>query len=187
MYNYRYFACLMLLVLTMYAGAQTYQPGDKAEALINNEWKKITIVKAVPGKAGVYEVATADGAVKNNRRLTTADLRVPKANAVSITTPVAAPPDNSGLHLGRYDLFSGIPSMYLGHLVLLQDGRYKVAFGTDENNYEIGTYTFHPASTSIEWLTGMFRNNHWAGKIVAHGTNTFRIEFAKSVYAESSN
>jgi len=35
-------------------------------------------------------------------------------------------------------VYSGIPTMYIGHIVLLADGKYKVAFGTDENNYETG-------------------------------------------------
>lgn len=109
-----------------------------------------------------------------------------KSAAKAIISKVAAPAvKETFLHLGRYDLFSGIPTVYLGHLVLLADGKYKLAFGTDEENYENGKYIFHPETDTIEWLSGMFKRKDWDGKLTNKGTS-FRIEFAKNTYAETN-
>lgn len=91
------------------------------------------------------------------------------------------------LHLGRYELYAGIPAMNIGHVILLNNGKYKVAFSTDEDNYdETGTYIFHPDTNTIEWTAGMFKNNNWGGKMVKKDKG-FRIEFNKSAYAESKS
>ena len=89
----------------------------------------------------------------------------------------------AGPHLGMYELYSGTPTIYLGHLVLMADGKYKLAFSTDEENYEIGKYVYHPETNTIEWLSGMFRRKEWDGKIINKGSSS-RIEFAKTTYAE---
>ena len=99
--------------------------------------------------------------------------------------PVAEP-KNTALRLGRYELYSGIPSMYLGHFILLNTGKYKVAFDTDEDNYDVsGSYIFHADTQTIEWTGGMFKNNNWGGKLVKK-ENGFRIEFNKATFGESS-
>jgi hypothetical protein len=101
-------------------------------------------------------------------------------NSVTATTPEPA-----DLHLGRYELYSGIPSIYLGHFVLLPNRKYKVAFNTDEENYdERGTYVFHKETNTIEWQAGMFYSNTWAGKIVKTEKG-FRIQFNKATYGDS--
>jgi|GEM_PF-4184087 len=179
--KYTYLVCFLIFVFGMQTGfSQAYKAGDKAEAFINNAWREVKIVKAISGKNNMYEVQMAAG--KNTLQLNKASLRATTAAAIpsSIKTVV-----NSGnLHLGKYDLYSGIPTMYIGHIVLLADGKYKVAFGTDEDNYEMGNYTFHASSNTIEWQTGLFKNKGWGGKLVARSGNTYRIEFNSSTYAE---
>jgi hypothetical protein len=82
-------------------------------------------------------------------------------------------------------LYSGIPSIYLGHFILLANGKYKVAFNTDEENYdERGTYVFHKDTNTIEWQAGMFHGNNWGGKIVKTEKG-FRIQFNKATYGDS--
>jgi len=76
--------------------------------------------------------------------------------------------------------------VYLGHLILLKNGKFKLAFSTDEDNYENGSYLFHPETHTIEWLSGMFRNKNWGGKIVNQGSG-FRIEFNNTTYADSNS
>ena len=116
-------------------------------------------------------------ASKNNIRLiTTTNSENPSFTVV---------PD-TGVHLGKYDLYSGIPSVYLGHLILLKNGKFKLAFSTDEDNYENGSYIFHPDTHTIEWLSGMFRNKNWGGKLVNQGSS-FRIEFNNTTYADSNS
>lgn len=89
------------------------------------------------------------------------------------------------LHLGRYELYSGIPSMYIGHFILLANGKYKIAFDTDENNYdESGKYIYHKETNTIEWVSGMFRNNNWGGKITKTAKG-FHIQFNKATYGDS--
>jgi len=129
----------------------------------------------------MYEVQMAKG--KNTVQLNKNSLRV---TATAITSSTITAVNSSNLHLGKYDLYSGIPTMYIGHIVLLADGKYKVAFGTDEDNYEMGNYTFHPLSNTIEWQTGLFKNKGWGCKLVARSGNAYRIEFNSSTYAEAN-
>ncbi len=198
MQKIRYGFCLLLFALCMQMGtanAQTYKVGDRLEARIGNEWKEVTIVKAIIGKPGVYEVKTAG---TNNNRLSSAtavtvskaNLRTIKTNliaapAVIAASSAAAPGAEANLHLGRYELYSGIPTMYIGHIILLSGGKYKVAFSTDEDNYEIGSYAFHSETNTIEWVSGMFKNNNWGGKLVSRNGG-YRIEFNKASYADSN-
>lgn len=101
-------------------------------------------------------------------------------------TKIAAPARKliEGPELGRYELYSGIPSMHIGHFILLENGRYKVAFETDEDNYdETGTFALHSDTNTIEWLGGMFRNNNWGGKLVKKDGH-IRIEFNPATYGD---
>lgn len=171
--------------------AQSYKEGDKIEAYINNAWRKVTVVKPVTGKAGVYEIKeTVPGnrGASLIRTLATDKLRIPKqasaANAGTVHT-VVAETKTAGLRLGRYEIYAGVPSIYLGHMILQENGKYKVAFNTDEDNYdEMGRYVYHPETNSIEWQFGMFRNNNWGGKIVTKENGAIRIEFTPTSYAE---
>jgi hypothetical protein len=88
--------------------------------------------------------------------------------------------------LGRYELYAGIPSTYLGHFILLADGRYQVAFASNENDYETGLYRYHADTQSVEWISGMFYNNAWKGTITSRGNNNTRLDFNKAAYAERS-
>lgn len=119
--------------------------------------------------AALITAAAGKGTIVNNAETTT-------------TQPV--PP--AELHLGRYELFSGIPSMYIGHFILLADGKYKVAFDTDENNYDVsGRYTYNKQTGTIEWISGMFKNNNWGGKLTKTAKG-FHIQFNKATYGESN-
>lgn len=172
--------------------AQTFKAGDKAEAFINHQWKQVLIRKPIAGKQIAYEVQLLTGAkvpstVKNIIRVSADQLRA-QAPAVTNATAavVTAKTTASSLHLGRYELYSGLPSMYLGHFILLADGRYRVAFDNDEGNYdETGTYLFHEDTQTIEWLGGMFKSNNWGGRFIRKEGNTYRIAFNKVTFADS--
>ena len=110
--------------------------------------------------------------------------QVPARNALPSIT--ARPVETNGPHLGRYELYSGIPTIYIGNVVLLANGKYKVALSTAEDDYEIGRYTFHADTNTIEWLSGMFKNNNWRGKLI-NTEKGFRIEFNGATYADSNN
>jgi hypothetical protein len=66
----------------------------------------------------------------------------------------------------------------------MKDGKYKVAFGTDETAYEQGAYKYNSATDSIEWLTGLFQRKQWKGKLVKK-SGGYRIEFNKTTFAET--
>ena len=166
--------------------AQSFNIGDTVDAMINNAWKKAKILKTVPAKPGFFEVQSLNsnsiaGSVIIGRDKIRLQIKVPEIKNATSTLP-----GEVSLHLGRYELYSGIPTMYLGHIIILADGRYKVAFSSDEDNYEIGAYVFHPETKSIEWKTGMFKNNRWSGKLISSPANGFRIEFNKITYADSN-
>jgi hypothetical protein len=178
---------ISFLVSIQFAFSQTFKAGDKVEALVNNAWKEVKILKAVPGKTNVYEVE-AIGATQSTFQVGKANLRVAKnsvatTNAVGKTVAEAATPVE---HLGRYDLYSGIPTMYIGHCIILGGGKYKVALSTDESNYENGEYTFNKATNSFDWETGLFHRNSWKGKLINKGGNSFRIEFNRATFADSN-
>ena len=84
--------------------------------------------------------------------------------------------------IGKYAWYSGIPSMYMGVLFLQEDGKYKVALSNDESNFEFGTYKYNTDTNTIEWLTGLFKNNNWAGKITIPD-NKVKIQFNRASYA----
>lgn len=86
---------------------------------------------------------------------------------------------------GKYDLFSGIPTVYIGNIVIMKDGKYKVAFGTNEDAYEKGTYKYNAATDSIEWITGLFQRKQWKGRLVKK-PGGYRIEFNKTTFAETN-
>ena len=189
MRNYKYFLYISVLALVLQSGlSQVYKTGDKVEAFINNSWKKATIVKVASGRTHSYEVQTSDAGNKSIL-INSQNLRVPKKNGIPANAGAnnLSVINNTNLHLGKYNLYSGIPTMYIGHIILQADGKYKVAFGTDEDNYEIGKYTFHAASNSIEWLTGLFKNKGWSGKLSTTSGNANRIEFNKATYAETTS
>ena len=191
MQKHIYLVCFSIFMLGVHIGfSQTLKAGDKAEALVNKVWKEVRIVKVVAGKPNVYEVEITgrQGLAKNTLQVNKTDLRVVK-QAVATTPPFTAAAEKiktADPHLGKYDLYSGIPSMYIGHLVLLTGGKYKVALSTDENNYETGDYTFDASTNTIEWQTGLFKNNSWKGKLVNTSGNSFRIEFNKVTFADSN-
>lgn len=194
MLKYKSLVCFSILLMSMQIGSsQTLKAGDKAEAFVNNTWKEVKILKTVPGKPNMYEVETAG--VANRQGISKATYQVSRGNLRTVKTAVATTttatasietPKTVDPHLGKYDLFSGIPSMYIGHLVLLTGGKYKVALSTDETNYEYGNYTFDAATNTIEWLNGLFKNNSWKGKLTNTSGNNYRIEFGKVTYAESN-
>lgn len=180
---------LLLTGIVNTALAQSkYKTGDQLEARIGQSWKPVTVVKVIPGKTYTYTVQALQaqrGPAKEIITVTAGQLRKIEVTGTIQQGAVVKQVITSNLHLGRYEFYSGIPSMYLGHLILLPGGKYKVAFNTDENNYdESGRYIFHEDTQTIEWTAGMFRNNNWGGKYVKT-ENGFRIEFNKAGYAES--
>ena len=192
MLKYKYLLCLSMVIFALQTGfSQTFKAGDKAEALINNVWKEGKVLKTVPGKPNVYEVeiaGTREGIGKHIVQVSKTSLRTVKTNTITVSTNTATSeaPKTVDPHLGKYDLYSGIPSMYIGHLVLLTGGKYKVALSTDEENYEFGSYTFDAATSTIEWQSGLFKNNSWKGKLLNPSGSNFRIEFNKVTFAESN-
>lgn len=186
------FSFWSLLLFASVTSAQTFKTGDKVEALIGNTWKQVSVIKALAGKSNTYEVRV-NRTINGKSMVTTvvldkSKLRLPQNTTINNPVMPVTKPVSSNLHLGRYELYSGIPSMYLGHLILLADGRYKVAFDSDEDNYdESGRYTFNENTNTIEWQSGMFKNNNWGGKLVKKESAGYRIEFNKAAFADSSN
>lgn len=186
------FSFWSLLLFASVTSAQTFKTGDKVEALIGNTWKQVSVIKALAGKSNTYEVRV-NRTINGKSMVTTvvldkSKLRLPQNTTINNPVMPVTKPVSSNLHLGRYELYSGIPSMYLGHLILLADGRYKVAFDSDEDNYdESGRYTFNENTNTIEWQSGMFKNNNWGGKLVKKESAGYRIEFNKAALADSSN
>lgn len=175
---------LLMTFISMRGMAQELKKGDKAEALIQKVWKSVTIVKV--GNTGI-QVKLVQGA--KTQLITLNSNLVRKAVAGTVEKPVTVKNTvvNPSIHLGRYDLYSGIPSMYIGHVLILENGKYSVAFSSNEDDYDNhGTYVFHEESQTFEWVSGLFKNNNWGGKYSKIKGNAYRIEFNKGSFAESN-
>lgn len=186
---YKYHIYFSIFVLSIQIGlSQAFKTGDKVEAFINNAWKEARIVKVPAGKSILFEVEETTkndhAQKKNSLKLSKQNIRIVKEQLVSSTKTITA--SEKKLQLGKYDLYSGIPTMYIGHIILAGDGVYKVAFGTDESNYEIGKYSFDETANNIIWLTGLFKNKGWGGKVTAKSATVSRIEFNNVTYAENN-
>ena len=197
MLKHTYLVCLSIFVMSIHtAFSQTIKVGDKFETLIKNVWTEVKVTRVIPGTGGnspIYMVETLgtkdrQGVAKNSLQVGQSKLRTIKVTGAGtpVTTSTTEPPKTVDPHLGKYELYSGIPSMYIGHLVLLTGGKYKVALSTDEANYEFGNYSFDASTNTIEWQNGLFKNNNWKGKLVNTSGNNFRIEFNKVTFADSN-
>ncbi len=180
--NYKQITCLLILLFSGTLGfAQDYKAGDRAEALIDNVWQEVKIIKVITGKSRTYEVLAVSGKtpVLEISRNTIRPFKLSQVSTMKVM------PDDD-IHLGKYELFSGIPPMYIGHIYLMPGGKYKVAFGTDEDNYEFGAYTYNSNTKSIQWMSGLFKNKGWTGKMTTKPGGGNRIEFNKATYAEAN-
>ncbi len=184
-------ACFVLSI--QMAFSQAYKVGDKCEALIQNNWRTVKILAVTAGKSTTYEVAVigvADkkGLTQTNFQVSTNQMRLAKQTTVSAASSSKATVEipKSKEHLGRFDLYSGIPTLYIGHCIILGNGKYKVALVSDESNYESGDYIFNNETNSYDWETGLFHRNNWKGKLISKGGNSFRIEFNKATFAETN-
>lgn len=178
---------IMLLMLTftcMSGMTQDLKKGDKAEALIQNIWKPVTIVNISNEGIQVKQIQGAKTPIITlNRNLVRKTAGNSVENPVTLKNVITQP----NIHLGRYNLYSGIPSMYIGHVLILENGKYSVAFSSNEDDYDNhGTYVFHEDSQTFDWISGLFKNNNWGGKYSKQEGNVYRIEFNKGSFAESN-
>lgn len=89
------------------------------------------------------------------------------------------------LELGTYQIYSGIPSTYIGKLVLMKDNTYKVSVIPNDDMYDSGgTYLYEAESNTIAWKSGLCKINNWNGNIVNSPKGKYRIVFNKATYAE---
>ena len=91
------------------------------------------------------------------------------------------------LRLGKYNIYSGIPTMYIGKFELKAGGQYIVALSSDEDSYATGTYLYNSATSTIEWKTGFFWQKKWGGKITSSGSSgNIRIQFNRVTYGDAA-
>ena len=63
---------MLSVVFTMLFSAafsQAFKAGDKAEALVNNAWKEVTVLKLVSGKKDLYEVQAITATGKSSKHI----------------------------------------------------------------------------------------------------------------------
>jgi hypothetical protein len=147
--------------------------------------KKLVLVLGlmIPLCHGFCQAQKNEAAARAGRiKIEKADAQAAKPNATAPEAGVA--PAEAKTLLGKYELYAGIPSTYLGHIVLMAGGKYKVAFSTDETDYETGNYTYHPDTNSIEWLSGLAKRKDWNGRLIKKAGG-YRIEFTKTTFAEN--
>jgi hypothetical protein len=174
MRNLKYFitflACVTLVITTF---SQSYKPGDKTAALINSEWKDVTVLKQVTANPVVYEVQAITATGKNTSVIATYQVNEENMRMVNKSGAAISV-------LGKYNIYSGVQHIYIGRFELFEGGNYKVALSSDEDSYATGTYAYDAATNTIEWKTGFFWQKKWEGKIIGKS----RIQFSKGTYAD---
>ncbi len=185
---------LAFLALLLPSFAGTFKAGDKAEALINNTWLEVKILRAVAGKTGLYEVQSVSTTGKTTSVFATYEVKeenlrgFKQTNAVANTAiTLAAVNETAALRLGKYNIYSGIPVMYIGNFELKEGGNYIVALVSDDANYATGTYVYHADTNTIEWKTGFFWQKKWEGKIISQPGGFSRIQFNRATYGDSND
>lgn len=186
MRNLKYTTLVSILILIASATfAQTYKSGDKAEALINNTWQDVTILKLVSGKTNVYDVKSITATGKATSVIATYQVKEENLRgyqkAVTAASEVVTPivKELASPVIGKYKIYSGIQNIYIGQFEIIDNINYKVALASDEDSYATGTYTYDAASNTITWKTGFFWQKKWEGKIAGK-----RIQFSRQTYGD---
>jgi ribosomal protein L21E len=180
--------CLLHIAVTGFC--QSFKVGDRVMVQWNGSWTKAVIVKAASGSQTGFQVKLQE--VRSAKNTATGSLvTVPMqqikvdqvAAAVTSVKPEAAP--NTAL-IGRYQIFTGIQKNYIGHFYLSADGSYRVALHSDEETYAAGTYQYVPETQSVKWLSGLFFQNRWEGKLVKQTNGDYQIIFNGKAIAEKA-
>jgi len=96
--------------------------------------------------------------------------------------------DGKSLQVGTYLIYSGIPSTYIGKLVLMKDNTYKVSLIPNDDLFDTGgTFLYQPEDKTILWKSGLCKINKWNGNLVNKNKEKDRIVFNKATYAEFSH
>ena len=96
--------------------------------------------------------------------------------------------DGKSLQMGTYLIYSGIPSTYIGKLVLMKDNSYKVSLIPNDDLFDTGgTFLYQPEDKTILWKSGLCKINKWNGNLVNKNREKDRIVFNKATYAEFSH
>lgn len=186
MRNLKYTTLLAICTLIVSSTfSQAYKTGDKAEALINNAWKEVTILKLVSGKTDVYDVRAVTATGKSTSVIATYQVKEEnlrgyrKVDAATAVSATVATKEVSSPVVGEYKMYAGIQNIYMGHLVILDATNYKVALASDEDSFATGTYTFDAATNTITWKTGFCWQKKWEGKFDGK-----RIQLNRQTYAD---
>lgn len=92
------------------------------------------------------------------------------------------------VELGTYLIYSGIPSTYIGKLVIMKDNLYKVSVIPNDDLYDTGgMFVYESETNTIVWKTGLCKINNWNGNIDNTTKGKGRIVFNKATYAEFSH
>ena len=92
------------------------------------------------------------------------------------------------VELGTYLIYSGIPSTYIGKLVIMKDNLYKVSVIPNDDLFDTGgVFLYESETNTIVWKTGLCKINNWNGNIDNKTKGKDRIVFNKATYAEFSH
>ncbi len=164
-----WFICAIGVVTTV----QAQKPGDKVEYKAQNwpeKWEVGTFVKELPGgKQVLIRERPNEFFAEGFER------------AYALTTEP---------RLGRYNIYAygaGTNRLFLGHFELLQGGKYRVSRRLEGAYYGEGTYSFNSQTSTVEWLSGPYKEEGWGGAFtVEREGKTHRIELKKRTIAFNS-
>lgn len=178
---------LFFLHLAVTGFCQSFKEGDRVMVQLNGSWTKAVIVKAVAASQTSFQVKLQQVRTAKNTT-TTSIVTVPlqKIKVDDVSAIVATAVESNTALAGRYQILTGIQKNYIGHFYLSADGSYRVALNSDEDTYASGTYQYVPETQSVKWLSGLFFQNRWEGKLVKQTNGDYQIVFNGKAMAEKA-
>lgn len=181
---------LCLLHIAIAGFSQTFKEGDRVMVQLNGSWTKAVILKAGSGKQAGFQVKLLQ--VRNAKNAASDLVRTVPLQQIRADNKVGAVNTDkttdrlNPVLMGRYQILTGIQKNYIGHFFLSADGTYRVALNSDEETYASGTYQYVPETESVKWLSGLFFQNRWDGKLEKKPNGDYQIIFNGKAMAEKA-
>jgi len=167
-----------------------FKVGDKVEAY-NVGWYKATVLEIGSGSmSGYLKVHYDDFSSASDQFIALRNIRArPNARSAAAGAAASASARNAGPRLGRYLIRSyGNPTIPIpiGELELLSGGRYR-AMANGGRVIGQGTYSFDAASSTVQWLSGPYKEAGWLGQFtIERDGKTHKIRVNRVTIATNS-
>jgi hypothetical protein len=93
--------------------------------------------------------------------------------------------------LGKYNInaygATNRPPLFLGHIEILDGGKYRISRRSSGGYYGEGSYSFDAAASEVQWLSGPCKDDGWSGKFtIEREGRTHKIRLKSMTIATNS-